>query len=138
MGESGMRDPSPASRARRRELRLAGACFVWAVCFAGARLLLRHGVLEGGVLPWLVAAVPTAAGAGLLIAFLRYLRDLDELQRAIQIEALALGFGGGFLAVCAYLTFVPLGAPLVDAHQLLAVMPVLYALATLAGRLRYG
>ena len=129
--------PPTTSRERRRDLRLAGACLAWAVCFVGARWLIRYGVLPGGAVPWLVAAVPTLAGGVLLAAYTRYLREIDELQRAIQLQAMALGFGGGFLSICGYVTFQPLGAPQVDPVSLLAVMPILYAIAILVGSGRY-
>jgi hypothetical protein len=118
-------------------MRLAGASLAWAVCFAGARWLIRNDVLPGGAIPWLVAALPTVAGAVLLAAYTRYLREIDELQRAIQLRAMALGFGGGFLGICGYVTFQPLGAPPVDPVTLLVIMPVLYAIGILVGNGRY-
>jgi hypothetical protein len=121
---------------RQRDLRLAVACLGWALSFVVARALIRYGALPGAV-PWLVALLPTVGGVVLLTAYTRYLREIDELQRAIQLQAMALGFGGGFLAICAYVTFVPLGAPQVDPLSLLAVMPVLYAIGMLVGRGRY-
>lgn len=124
-------------RERRRDVRLAGASLAWAVCFAGARSLIKHGLLPGGAVPWLVAALPTVAGVILLAAYRRYLREIDELQRAIQVRALAFGFGGGFLGICGYVTFQPLGAPQVDPVSLLVVMPVLYAIGILVGSGRY-
>jgi hypothetical protein len=128
---------SPAApQERSRNVRLAGACLAWGVCFVGARWLTRDDGLVGP-LRWLVATVPTLAGAALLVAYTRYLREIDELQRAIQLQAMAFGFGGGFLAICGYVTFQPLGAPEVDSYSLLAVMPIFYAIATLVGSGRY-
>jgi len=123
-------------RERRMDLRLAGACLAWAVCFAGARLLIKYGAVSGAS-AWLVAALPSVAGVMLLAAFTRYLREIDELQRTIQLQAIALGFGGGFLAICGYVTFEPLGAPAVDPVGVLAIMPVLYAIGILIGWGRY-
>ena len=124
------------TEARRMEGRVAAASLGWALCFVGAAQALDAGVVTGAA-AWLIAAAPTVAGAGLLIVYMRYLRSIDELQRAIHLEALALGFGGGFLAICAYMTFEPLGAPAADPLQLLAAMPVLYAVALIAGAARY-
>ena len=129
---------SPANpRERRQDFRLVGACLAWGVCFVGARWLIRYGTLPGGAIRWLVAALPTVTGVALLAAYARYLREIDELQRAIQLRAMAFGFGGGFLAICGYVTFQPLGAPQVDPVSLLAVMPMLYAIAVLVGTGRY-
>ncbi|HEX6322404.1 MAG TPA: hypothetical protein VFZ36_01660 [Vicinamibacterales bacterium] len=124
-------------RERAMNRRLAAAALAWGMCFTGARYLLRHELVPGGAVSWLIAALPAVAGALLLAAYTRYLRDVDELQRAIQLQALAIGFGGGFLAICAYVTFEALGAPAADSFTLLAVMPVLYAAAMLAAAGRY-
>jgi len=124
-------------RERRRDLWLAAVCLAWGVSFTAARMLIRADVLPGGAISWLVAALPTVAGIGLLAAYARYLREIDELERAIQLGAMAFGFGGGFLAICAYVTFQPLGAPQVDPLSLMAVMPVFYAVAMLVGIGRY-
>ena len=125
-------------RERAVHFRLAAVCLAWAVAFVGARYLLRHVLAPEGAIAWLVAAVPSVAGVALMVAYTRYLRDIDELQRAIQLRAMAYGFGGGFLAICGYVTFEALGAPAVDSTSLIAVMPILYSVAmvTSAGRYR--
>lgn len=120
----------------RMELWVAAASLLWALCFVGAKQVLGDAP-EPGATSWLIAALPTLAGIGLLAVYVRYLRRIDELQRAIHLEALAIGFGGGFLAICAYMSFEPLGAPAANALDLLAVMPVTYALALLIGSGRY-
>ena len=48
--ESTQACPPTTPRERRREFRLAGACLVWAVCFVGARWLIRHGPPPGGAI----------------------------------------------------------------------------------------
>ena len=115
---------------------VAAASLGWALCFVGAAKALDDGAMTG-IGAWLIATAPTVAGAGLLIVYVRYLRSIDELQRAIHLEAMAIGFGGGFLAICAYVTFEPLGAPAANPLDLLSAMPVLYAVALIAGTARY-
>jgi hypothetical protein len=122
---------------RGTHLRVAAAFVGWAICFAGARWLTRDDEVLSGAVRWMVATVPAIAGVLLLVAYTRYLREIDELQRTIQLQAMAFGFGGGFLAICAYATFVPLGAPRVDHLDLLAMMPVLYSLAVVVNTVRY-
>ena len=122
--------------AGRMEGWVAAASLGWALCFVGAAKALDAGTMTGFA-AWLIAAAPSVAGVGLLLVYMRYLRAIDELQRVIHLEALAFGFGGGFLAICAYMTFEPLGAPAADPLQLLAAMPVLYAVALIAGTARY-
>lgn len=121
----------------RQALRLTAASLVWGLCFVAALWVLRENLLPDGPLSWLVAALPTVAGFVLLSSFTRYLHEIDELQRSIQLQAMALGFGGGYLAICAWATFEQVGAPHVDPLSLLAIMPILYAVGTVAGHLRY-
>ncbi len=129
-----------AARAGSRygmEGRLAGACLLWGVAFTGANQLLKRVVDPSSLAGWVIAIVPLVVGVWLAVAFARFLRGIDEMQRAIQLQAMALGFGGGFLAVCAYLTLQRVGAPALDTASLLASLPVFYALATVVAGRRY-
>ena len=134
--------PSPqrsrtALRGVRRELLVAGSFLGWAVCFTIAMRMLRSGMVADAPLTWIVAAAPSLAAIGVLVGYTRYLRAIDELQRLIQLQALAWGFGGGFFAICGYLPFVLLGAPALDAATATTVLAVVFSMATLAGAWRY-
>lgn len=129
--------PDRTMGGRRREIMVALSSLGWAVCFTVAMHVLRDGVVTSAPLTWLVAAVPSLAAAGLLVGYTRYLREIDELQRLIQLQAMGWAFGGGFFAICGYLLFVPLGAPEADVATLVAIMPVLFAIGTLVGAWRY-
>lgn len=72
-----------------------------------------------------------------LLAYRRFLREADGLQRRIHLEALALGFGGGWLAVAGYRLFELLGAPPVDRGGVILVMAILYVVGLALGRWRY-
>jgi hypothetical protein len=64
---------------------------VWFLAYFGARGLLERGPAEA----WLrvgIALIPTPLFAVFLVTFVRCLRSLDELQRRIQLEALAIAF----------------------------------------------
>lgn len=131
--------PEPAATGCdvRGQLRLAGVCLVWGILFAGGMMLIKHELLPAGPLPWLIALLPSVAGVFVLLEYVRFLRRADELQRLIQLQAMAWGFGGGFLAICGYSLFEQLGAPSADAAGIVAVMPILYAVASLVGAWRY-
>jgi hypothetical protein len=121
----------------RSSLRLAGICLGWAVVFVGSVRLVRSDLLPAGAIPWIVASVPSVAAVFVLVAYSRYLRQTDELQRLIQLQALALGFGGGFFAICGYSLFEELGAPATEGVDIVVVMPVLYTIGVLVGTWRY-
>lgn len=76
---------------RRREWGLIGVFAAWFLAYFGARGLLEHGPAEA----WLrvgVALLPTPFFAVFLVAFIRRIGGMDELQRRIQLEALAIAF----------------------------------------------
>jgi hypothetical protein len=100
-------------------------------------LLIKREVLPVGAVRWTVAALPCVAAVLVLAAYARFLREADELQRLIQLEALALGFGGAFFAVMGYQLFERLGALTLDAGDLGIVMALLYSLGGLLGWRRY-
>lgn len=95
-------------------------------------------VAESQPVRYAAALVPMVPLAFLPAAMIRHLADLDELQRRIQLEALAIGFAGGSFLTFSYGFLQNAGAPAVSWHF---VWPV-YALCWIAGntvaRRRYG
>ncbi|MSS72575.1 MAG: hypothetical protein EXS64_13935 [Candidatus Latescibacteria bacterium] len=64
---------------------------VWFLAYFGARGLLEHGPAEA----WQrvgVALLPVPFFAVFLVTFIRRIGSMDELQRRIQLEALAVAF----------------------------------------------
>ena len=123
-------------RDRRNQLRIATTCLGWALCFLGATVLIKKDLLPAGPIPWIVAALPSVAAVFLLVAYARFLREADELQRLIQLQALALGFGGGYFVMLGYRLFERLGAPVLGIDLMIA-MPFLYVIGILLGSKRY-
>lgn len=98
-------DEMYAQPAGRRYLRaLWPALVAYALALAGSLWLLRQGI---GSLPLraLVALAPVVPIALMMRAAIRYLREIDELQRRIETEAIGIAsllvalawFGGGLL-----------------------------------------
>ena len=86
---------------------------------------------------WLVAALPLVIAAGALWFWLRYLREADELQRRIQLNAVAFGFGVTFFWITSYSALIAAGAPRLE--QNLHMVPGFgaYLLALLYGKWQY-
>ena len=124
-------------RDRRNQYRFLGAIFVWAVIFVAASFVLKRELLAPGPAAWLLAALPIAIGVAVVLAFARYLSQADELQRVIQLQALALGFGAGWVAMSGYPLLVELGAPAFDPGDYTLVMIVFYVIGYLHGLRRY-
>ena len=83
----------------RNNRRLLVASIVWVACFLAALMVMeRYGddSLAVSVAAFAVAAV---AWIPVVRAYLRFLRETDELTRLIQMQAMATAFGLGLLAV---------------------------------------
>lgn len=78
---------------RRLNIYVFLTMFSWlAVILVLSRELLAPTVGVGMI------ALPVVLGFYMVRAAFRFLRDADELTRRIQIEAMAVGFGAGFVA----------------------------------------
>ena len=78
-----------------------GLLFVWAVAYVAVSFLIKKGHVEIGTSAHLLALLPVAVSVVAVLAYMRFILRADELLRKIQLEALAFGFGGGFIATFA-------------------------------------
>ena len=69
----------------------------WLVLYFGVRLVLEAGPDLGGNARLALALVPMPVFAAFLVQSIRALRGADELERRIQLEALAVAFPLGML-----------------------------------------
>ncbi len=129
-------DCTPHDWRNLRRFMLVGAA--WVVTFVGGSWLLRGGLADGGFIAWIVAALPAPAAVLAVLAYGRYLRETDEFQRMIHLQALALGFGGGWLALAGWRLFELAGAPRLDRGDVLLVASIVFTVALLLGRRRYA
>jgi hypothetical protein len=97
----------------------------------------RRDLVPAGVLYWLVAALPLFFGAGAMWYWARYLREADELQRRIQLNALAFGFGVTFFWIVSYTVLERAGAPSLEQSRHMAPGLFAYWLAVLYGKWQY-
>lgn len=126
------------ARDRHNLNRANGWMALWLVSFAAATWLIRAEIVTAGPLGWVIAILPTAIGIGALLGFGRFLRQADELQRKIQLEALALGFGAGLFAGFGYRLFEGLGAPVARISDAAIVIVLFYLIGLWMGRRRYA
>lgn len=121
----------------RNARRLLWLLAVWAVSFVGGAQVISRELVPPGPVSWVVAALPAVLTVFVLIAYGRFLRETDELQRLIQLRSLALGFGGVWFVSTGYMLFERLGAPSLDRGDALLVMVVLYTIGVVVGQWRY-
>lgn len=119
--------------------RFTAWCLAWAVAFVAATFALRRG----GVAPlspaaWLFVAVPTIAAVQTVRSYARFLREADELQRTIHLEALALGFGVGVLFMMSAQLFGRAGLPELDFGDGILAMSLAYSFGIWRATRRYA
>lgn len=71
---------------------------VWALSFIGVRYLVSQDLIDGDVAGVLAGLVPSFAALVAAWVFFKYLECADELQRLIQLKALAAAIACGAIA----------------------------------------
>ena len=104
--------------------------------WVGASILIRNQVAPG-VATYAAVLVPTLLGVMTVIAYVEFLREAEELQRKIQLDALALGFGVGLVAAVSWELLKELGVVEGDPSDVLFFMVLAYGLGIWLGVRRY-
>ena len=123
---------------RRNNWIATGLLLLWALTYVGASQLIRSAALPAGLPSYLVAAVPIAASIAAVAAYVRFIVRADELLRKVQLEALGIGFGGGFVATFAFDLAEKLGLGQIDVSAPMMVMIVCWVLGIVAAARRYA
>ncbi|MEU4549982.1 hypothetical protein [Nonomuraea dietziae] len=91
------------------------------------------------VASWAAVAVNLAVGIGWIVAFTRFLQRIDELQRKVMQEALAISLGAGWVGGFAYVVADAAGLITYDVNTavLPALLGVVFVIAFAAGMIRY-
>lgn len=91
------------------------------------------------VASWTAILVNLAIGIGMIIAHKRYIQDLDELQRKIMLEAMAVTLGVGVVAGLAYTNVDTADLIASDAEIgfLILLMGAVYMVSVVVGIKRY-
>lgn len=122
---------------RRNLKRVMWPFGLWAIGSVSVLTSIKLGLLTAGPISWVLATLPLVAAAFVLAAYGRFLRETDEMQRVIQLESLALGFGGTFFSAAGYRLFERLGAPRADIGDLTIVMGFFYVVGSALAWRRY-
>ncbi len=112
-------------------------CIAWAVTLIGATWLIKNVDAVSGIGAWMIALVPNVFALGALTAYMRFLRMADELQRRIQVEGLAVGFGVGWIFAIGYQVMEAAGAPELPITAMILVMTGGWVLGTFLAIGRY-
>ena len=130
-------ETAPYRRAATRTLQLAIWMLAWLLTLAAARF--GPALWVSPIASWVAVAANVIVGLGLIIAFTRYLRSVDDLDRKIMLDALAVTLGVGWVGGFAWI--VADGAELIATDIAAGVFPAALGLvflgAVVAGRIRY-
>ncbi|MEU4564140.1 hypothetical protein AB0F72_37655 [Actinoplanes sp. NPDC023936] len=128
----------------RNEIRASAQLVLWTFAWVASLALAKFGPQflwdpSRQAASWTAVALNVAAGACWIIAFTRFLRALDELQRKIMLEALAITLGVGWVTGLAYVVADTAGlvARDVDVAALPAFTGVVFVVAFAVGKIRY-
>jgi hypothetical protein len=129
--------------AYRAEMRATGVFLGSGLLWVGTLALARFGPELWGdarqVATWAAVVANLVAGVLWIVAFTRFLRAVDELQRKIMLDALGITLGAGWVAGFGYVVAERAGLVAdVDVAALLPVlMGVVFLVAFAAGKIRY-
>lgn len=107
----------------------------------GVALFMSRILLQGALeQPWQTAAalLPMVPATGLCVVIVRQVRRMDELQRRVQVEALALAFAGTALITFSYGFLESTGLPKLSMFTVWPLMAALWVGALLLVRRRYA
>lgn len=124
--------------AAKSTARLALWTLAWVMSLAVARFGPTQ-LWESERASWAAVITNLAVGVGWIVAHARYLRAIDELQRKIAQDALAITLGVGWVAGFAYVVAdaADLIARDVGVGLFAALLGVVYMVAVAAGHYRY-
>ena len=136
--KQGQETTTRQGRLKRHSLHL----ILWSMAMAAALMLTAYAIREK-LLPtaWLAIAsfVPAAFGICATLVYRQFLREADELQRKIELDALALAFAAGILGGITYslLAHADVVAT-ANVSYLVAFMFFAYPVGIFIGRWRYS
>ena len=126
-------------RDRRNQRQALIWMFAWVVSWVAASIAIKEGLVAPGWPATLLAVLSTLLGVVMILVFIKFLRQADELLRKIQVEALALGFGAGYVGAITYNLLEKAGAVVhPDPADLTLIMVIVYALGVVISTRRYA
>ncbi|MVA97660.1 hypothetical protein GN330_10425 [Nitratireductor sp. CAU 1489] len=99
---------------------------------------LLTGGIEGAVFRTVVSLSPMLPVIFICGVVVRSIRKLDEMQRKLQFEALALAFAGTALITFGYGFLEGVGLPRLSMFIVWPIMATLWVIGVVLGRVRYG
>ena len=107
------------------------------VVFAAATILIDVKLIPDPA-GWALTVLTIVLMVLTVRAYIHFLRNADELLRKVHLEALALAFGAGAVAMMGYRLCERLGAPKLDINDPFLVMLLVWVGGQYLGARRYA
>ena len=120
----------------RKSLPFVLSMAAYAIVLVISLRTLSHGV-ESDLLRLLISLAPMIPAIFLCAAVVGVIRNLDEMQRRLQLEAFALAFAGTALLTFGYGFLENVGLPKLSMFAVWPVMCSLWGAGVIIGSLRY-
>jgi len=139
MNQTGQLEGGYNSRIRANVIRL----FYWNGAWVAATALMAFGPKflwnKASVFTLLAVGLDLAVGAGMIVANKKYIAELDELQRKVQLDSMGITLGVALIAGVPFSVMdayhlIPFHA---DIAYLLILMSLTFAVSSLFGTWRY-
>jgi len=123
----------------RNTVRLGFWTFAWVLSLAIATFGPMFIWESGTLFSVLAIAVNLVFGVGMILANKRHLQGLDEMQRKVQLEAMALSLGVGLITGLAFSTVDIVNLINFDAEisHMVILMSITYAISLAFNRRKY-
>ena len=133
-----MKDQNWNSRVKKNTINLA----VWTMAWVLSMALATFGPMflwESSGLTITGIILNMALGGGMILANIRHLNGLDELQKKIQLEAMGLALGVGVIGGLSYSLLDTTNMMTQDAEisHLVILISITYMIGILIGQKRY-
>ncbi len=125
-------------RSIKSSVRLLSWTFLWTATMVLADKAELYQWYTSDLISISAIAINAALGVAVILTFIRHINALDELQRKIQLEALAFALGVGFVAGFTYSLLVT--AEFIqdsEISDLLILMAATYVICIIIGLVRY-
>jgi len=123
-------------KTRRYVYELGGSLALYAELLVGCNLLAQAVPLNGPM-RYVLALMPMIGVAGCAWAIMRHVRQMDEMQRRMELESLAFAFSIAAFGSMAWGFAETAGAPKLPTFAIWPIMAGLWVLGRVTSRLHY-
>ncbi len=130
---SGLLTPRDAANLRRFNAWNIGL----ALFFAGSTLAIAADLVPNPI-GFVLVGLTLVLGIGAIRRYVLFLREADELLRKIQLEAIAIAFGGGIVLMLGWGLLEQLGLPRIEGSLFAAAMLIAWGIGQAVGVRHYA